>query len=303
MKKSWVLLTGVVLVAALLIVLGDGVAVQGSGSVTWVTTALDSHTLYLPLLMAKPLPAPDDMIFIPAGEFQMGCDEGNPNDDCQASELPLHTVYLDAFWIDQFEVTNSLYAQCVAAGACDPPSDWSSYTRPSYYGNPAYAGYPVLYVSWYNAADYCTWAGKRLPTEAEWEKASRGSGDTRAYSWGDDAPDCSRLNYRHFDGSSFDYCVGDTSPVTNYPTGASPYGVMNLNGNVWEWVNDWYDPSYYSISPYSNPQGPDTGTHKAIRGGSWISGWGDASTADRFSGYPDYNTDSVGFRCAVSAGE
>jgi len=222
------------------------------------------------------------MHFVPAGEFAMGS-------EAYDDEKPIHQVYLNAFYMDIYEVTNAAYKACVMTGVCDPPQNTRSYTHPSYYGNSQYDDYPVIYVEWHQAQTYCEWRGGSLPTEAQWEKAARGT-DGRTYPWGNSMPDKNRLNYN----GNF----GDTSKVGSYESGKSPYGMYDMAGNVWEWVADWYDGSYYKSSPSSNPLGPNFGQYRLLRGGSWSVSDNYVRSADRYNGTPVYYL--IGFRCARS---
>ena len=225
------------------------------------------------------------LMYVPAGNFLMGSPDGVGYD----VEHPQHTVYLDAYWIDQTEVTNAMFEKCVAAGACTPPSQDSSYTRGSYFGNSTYADFPVIYVDWYQADTYCRWAGRQLPTEAQWEKAARGT-DGSTYPWGNQAPSDSLANYD-------DQIIGDTTAVGSFPAGASPYGVLDMAGNVWEWVSDWNDGSFYSSSPTSNPTGPALGNSRLLRGGSYE---GAGRSAFRYWVNPGVSVQIFGFRCSFS---
>lgn len=202
-----------------------------------------------------------EMALIPAGTFEMGSDDSHIG-----FGKPLRQIYLDEFQIDKTEVTNAAYAACVSAGGCTPPQLPFSAKRASYYDNPEFANYPVIYVNWDQANTFCAWAGKHLPTEAEWEKAARGSLDERSYPWGELAPDCSLANYGGEKG-----CIGDTNMVGSYPYGASPYGVLDMAGNISEWVADWWQNEYSEFASLTNPLGPIEGSGRVIRGGDWNS--------------------------------
>ena len=233
----------------------------------------------------------DDMVllFIPESTFAMGSENGDED------EKPVHNVTLDAFWIYQTEVTNGMYARCVAAMACVEPYD--ELMNPSYYADPDFADYPVVYVTWNMARQYCDWAGGRLPTEAQWELAARGSNDQRIYPWGNQAPNCSLANFHASSG----LCIGDPWRVGGYPRGASPYGVLDMAGNVMEWVNDYYASTYYSVSPSKNPAGPDEGLDKVLRGGAYHTGENNLRVSDRTYTSPIITDTSgaYGFRCVI----
>ena len=268
------------------------------------TYTLTPTKFYTPTLTRTPEPSPTPgigsiwtspmdnmvMVYVPEGDFSMGSDNG------RLDERPVHTVYLDAFWIDQTEVTNRMYALCVAEGACLPPTNPGSHN----YGNPEFDNYPVTYVGWDMAEAYCRWAGRRLPTEAEWEKAARGT-DGRTYPWGNSSPTCTLASLPSL-GYGTSPCVMNTTAVGSYPAGASPFGALDMAGNVWEWVNDWYSGTYYSQSPASNPTGPASGDYRVLRGVSWFNNVDNVRSAYRFVGNP---TDvggylGLGFRCARS---
>jgi formylglycine-generating enzyme required for sulfatase activity len=226
------------------------------------------------------------LLYVPEGPFTMGTDEGYSN------EGPLHTVTLPAFWVDRTEVTNGMYALCVQAGACEPPIRKTSNLIDYYYGFDGYVDYPVVWISWQNAANYCAWAGRRLPTEAEWEKAARGT-DGRSFPWGASMPDETLVN--------FDYNLKDVSQVGAYPTGASPYGALDMAGNVQEWTADWYDEAYYAVSPEIDPTGPESGSHRVTRGGAFTSNDRAVQTTHRFLDLPEKPSFDIGFRCVVDA--
>ena len=224
----------------------------------------------------------DNMVLIPPGPFAMG------NENSKNNEQPIHIVTLDGYYIDQFEVTNANYKVCVNEGACALPIK-TSVNFENYFDDTKYVDYPVVYVSWNDANTYCNWRGARLPTEAEWEKAARGP-DERTYPWGEATDFCNRANFRD--------CVVFPVAVGSYPDGTSPYGVLDMAGNVWEWVADWYDQDYYEYSPSINPKGPTNGEYKIYRGGSW---WIYTEPTSRMYYGPSVSNWDLGFRCARSA--
>jgi eukaryotic-like serine/threonine-protein kinase len=248
-----------------------------------------------------------EQLYVPAGEFIMGTDDPAAKQVIENGraypEIPEHTVYLDGYWIDKYEVTNAQYGLCVAAGACEPPHSPANYTYSWYYGNPEFSDYPVVWVSWFQARDYCGWAGRRLPTEAEWEKAARGV-DGRMYPWGNEPVDGTRANFcdinctRTHANGNFDDGYPDTAPVGSYPAGASPYGAMDMAGNVWEWTSTLIYP--YPYDPDDGREDPDSTWERVWRGGPWSNGvWWMRATV-RYRSVDFYKWYVLGLRCATS---
>lgn len=224
-----------------------------------------------------------EQVYVPEGDFWMGKGEVRKNADS-----PMHSIHLDAFWMDKYEVSNAMYLKCMQAGACtDMVSDNITYQ------NWIYRDHPVTYVAWEQAGLYCQWAGKRLPTEAEWEKAARGT-DGRQYPWGDDWPNPRLANFE-------ESLINEAVSVYRYPLGASPYGALNMAGNVREWVADWYGEDYYLVMPYANPTGPEIGFERSLRGGSYSEDKSEITVINRMRHEPQSAGLSRGFRCAQDA--
>ena len=266
-----------------------------------------------------------EMVYIPGGEFEMGDNSGLGTND----EAPLHIVHLDPYYIDKYEVTNALFEQFINDGGYTTREYWSDdgwewkqdeevsfpeyWESGEYNSGPSYTDYPVVGVSWYEAEAYCVWAGKRLPTEAEWELAAKGT-EGNIWPWGNEffqeiEGETVHCNFNGSDGGRSDP-YERSSPVGSFPTGDSPYGVSDMAGNVEEWCYDWYSNTYYQGSPMDNPQGPvgnPTTDSKVERGGSWIKySYPDLSgfyfrTSKRYYKDPDRRKHYIGFRCVRSA--
>lgn len=236
------------------------------------------------------LPAPEqkdsmEMVYVSEGEFLMGSHKKELN--ANSNEKKQRSVYLDTFWIDQTEVTNTQYAMCVSDGDCSAPADEKDYRKNDM------SNHPVVFVSWHDASNYCTWAGRRLPTEAEWEKSARGIYASR-FPWGEDIS-CENANY--YDCRDF----VSTAPVGYYAeTGSSVYGVYDMAGNVWEWMQDWYQGDFYSLASDENPININSESGlRILRGGSWNSYPDYLRSAHRDANKMDNSSEYIGFRCVL----
>jgi formylglycine-generating enzyme required for sulfatase activity len=310
-------------------------------------TISEEQSMVTPVLPQAEGPVPVDtqirsadgmvMVYVPAGEFEMGNQgiqwiwngslrHGDQGLQVFADETPQHTVYLDAFWIDQTEVTVAMFRTFVEATGYETTAEREGWGAPWREGPPeeewphiagadwrhphgpesrAEDGHPVVQVSWDDAAAYCEWAGGQLPTEAQWEKAARGT-DGRLWPWGDTYDGTrgsfceARCPIEHYRKDRHDDGYALTAPVGSFPSGASPYGALDMAGNVWEWVADWYGESYYSDSPTENPTGP-RGNERTQRGGAWYDNGSWVRCTVRHHTRPWNRCDDLGFRCAVPA--
>lgn len=227
-----------------------------------------------------------EMVYVAEGEFNLGSEESY----ALSREGPEHIVYVDTYWIYKYEVANSKYRLCIEAGMCDDDIE-----------NFPDNDLPAIFVDWYDAKTYCEWAGGRLPTEAEWEKAARGVYNTR-FPWGNDV--WCPVGGHDIPESDYDYigCLDEgPAPIGGFPRGESPYGALDMAGNVWEWTYDWYSANYYINSPYENPNGPINGDQKVLRGGSWAYDYFHSRVSYRFFASPLHNSNEIGFRCVVES--
>ena len=284
-------------------------------------------TALFPLNLTSTLPASGQghgnrtMALVPAGEFLMGSPQGSGG---FSDEQPQRKVLVGAYWIDRYEVTNADYLQFVRATGHRLPMNsnpavtlWEHATPV-----PGVESHPVVNVSWDDAVTYCRWAGKRLPTEAEWEKAARGT-DGRRYPWGNEWDHTSANSASYWAGRTIEFSSGEewkafwvkgegariskergikgevlTLPVGSFPQGVSPFGLFDMAGNVAEWVQDWYEPYSYLNALLTDPQGPAGVLLKVMRGGSWLKPARSLRTTDRDYGFPDDRPSGTGFRCA-----
>jgi len=235
------------------------------------------------------------MVEVPAGSFPMGVPQGDR--DGGLDEYPRHDVFVDTFFIDKFEVTNGRYLEFVKATGHRIPQNPKDPTRNLWQGaaiSDSLSDRPVINVDWFDAEAYCKWAGKRLPAEAEWEKAAKGTTDRR-FPWGNVEPTVKHLNFNQ-------KWIGEKTlmPVGSYEAGKSPFGAYDMAGNVWEWVNDWYDARYYEKSPAKNPKGPDSGIKKVIRGAGWQNETPTVRIFTRVDSDLTIRNESTGFRCAIT---
>ena len=318
MKKLYVVLLALaVLVSACQL---GGTGQTEPTAIPLVATAVASPTPVPLNPTAEPQGAPDagtekvssvdgmTQVYVSEGTFM----RGGIDADAHTNEMPSAKVTMTGYWMDKVEVTNGMYMLCVTAGVCDLPrygqqTLMKSKTRENYLRDPQYADYPVVYVTWGSADTYCKWTGRRLPTEAEWEYAARGAFPSlNLFPWGDQRPDSSSAN--------FNYGAGETMRVGSFPAGASPFGILDLAGNVAEWMSDFYDVKYYEKGFTMNPTGPVGRTDvfsRVVRGGHWGDSWKMLRVSARSTLMgPDINAqvgsdryygesaDTVGFRCA-----
>jgi len=308
-KKWWIIggSSGAAVILVLVVVLiASGSKKQETGLPS-LTTAAHSSGASAPAMAGEKAPTPEGptatpvrqkatlrdscaMVSVPAGEFL----RGSPAGEGDENEHPPKKIYLDAFSIDQHEVTVRQYRACMTAGECSSPKTGNKYCNTSHSDR---EDHPINCVNWDQAKKYCAWAGKRLPTEAEWEKAARGT-DGRRFAWGNETPSCNlavMIDGKKGCGKFHTWPVGSKSPA-----GDSPYGAKDMTGNVNEWTSDWFDEGYYQNTPEKNPQGPSSGTRRAIRGGSWFNPAKHLPVARRQRGNPIVQYGSLGFRCAMN---